>query len=169
MTTVLGAARLCQRVTSVAMVSGARVGARVGAVCDDDLYICMQRRKQLHCTARSFKVSFKETSAKSMLSPAGISLPAYMALPHACEADPCPLQLSEAALASLPMQLPCRPAPLSHPARADKAAACQHEFANAATQARAFLLEMRAVWMRQQHVVSTPPGICKLCCSHVFY
>ena len=168
MTTALGAARLCQRVTSVVLVSGARVAARVAALCDDDWYICMQQEAiALLCSV--FKVSFKETSAKSMLSPAGISLPAYMALPHACEAYPCPLQLSEAALASLPMQLPCRPAPLSHPARADEAAACQHEFANAATQARAFLLEMRAVWMRQQHVVSTSPGICTLCCSNVFY
>ena len=43
MTTALGAARLCQRVTSVVLVSGARVGARVGAVCDDDWYICMQQ------------------------------------------------------------------------------------------------------------------------------
>ena len=40
-TTALGAARLCQRVTNVVLVSGARVGARVAAVCDDDWYIYM--------------------------------------------------------------------------------------------------------------------------------
>ena len=50
-TTALGAARLCQRVTSVAMVSGARVGARVGAVCDDDLYMyAAQEAIALHCS-----------------------------------------------------------------------------------------------------------------------
>ena len=72
----------------------------------------------------------------------------------------CPPQLSEEAIASIPLQLPPLDQSRMSPAVVSAAELLSMEYAITSSQARSSLLSMREAWMRWHQLPVAPPGNC---------
>ncbi len=73
---------------------------------------------------------------------------------------PCPLQLSEEAIASFAPELPPLDESRMSPAEAASAAALREKFASASSKAQVLMVSMREVWMCWNLLPIAPAGIC---------
>ncbi len=87
-------------------------------------------------------------------SQTGIEYPAAAPQPRA----PCPPQLSEEAIASIPLEFPPLDQSRMSPAVVSAAELLSMEYAITSSQARSCLLSMRNAWMRWHQLPVEPPG-----------